>query len=50
MLERLIRGPADFRELHLISAIARHLDTAFDALARSSLMVRDHVLGVAPGS
>ena len=50
MLERLIRGPADFRELHLVSAIARHLDTAFDALVRSSLMVRDHVLGVAPGS
>jgi uncharacterized protein Yka (UPF0111/DUF47 family) len=50
MLERLIRGPADFRELHLMSGIARHLDVAFDALVRSSLMVRDHVLGVAPGS
>ena len=50
MLERLIRGPADFRELHLISGIARHLDVAFDALVRSSLMVRDHVLGVAPGA
>jgi uncharacterized protein Yka (UPF0111/DUF47 family) len=50
MLERLIRGPADFRELHLISGIARHLDVAFDALVRSSLMVRDHVLGVTPGA
>jgi len=50
VLEHLIRASGDFRELHLVSAIAGHLDTAFDALVRSGLIVRDYVLGIAPRS
>jgi len=46
VLERLIRGPADFRVLHLLSTVVEHLSVAFDALVRSSLIVRDHVLGI----
>jgi hypothetical protein len=44
VLERLIRGPADFRLLHLASAVVEHLTVAFDALVQSGLIVRDHVL------
>jgi len=50
VLEHLIRASGDFRELHLVSTIAGHLDTAFDALVRSGLVVRDYVLGIAPRS
>jgi hypothetical protein len=46
VLEGLIRGAADFRALHLLSAIAGQLDAAFDAFVRSSLIVRDHVLSL----
>jgi hypothetical protein len=50
VLEGLIRGSADFRALHLLSAIAAHLDAVFDAFVRSSLIVRDHVLGIGTGA
>lgn len=50
VLERLIRGPADFRVLHLLSTVVEHLSAAFDALVRSSLIVRDHVLGISSRS
>lgn len=49
VLERLIRGTGDFRELHLFSAVAGHLDGAFDSLVQSGLIVRDYVLAVASG-
>jgi hypothetical protein len=49
VLERLIRGPGDFRELHLFSTVAGHLDSAFDSLVQSGLIVRDYVLAVASG-
>jgi uncharacterized protein Yka (UPF0111/DUF47 family) len=47
LLERSIRGPADFRELYVLSAIAEDLELAFDALVQSTLIVRDHILGIA---
>jgi hypothetical protein len=50
VLERLIRGPADFRVLHLLSTVVEHLSVAFDALLGSSLIVRDHVLGISSRS
>jgi len=46
VLERLIRGPADFRVLHLLSTVVEHLGVAFDAIVRSSVIVRDHVLEI----
>jgi hypothetical protein len=50
MLERLIQGSADFRELYLLSAITEHLDSAFEMLVRSSLIVREHVVSLGPAS
>lgn len=38
-------GAVDLREAHVVSEIARSLEVAADALARSALMLRDHVLG-----
>jgi len=35
----------NWRQFHLISGIASHLEAAADALLRASLMLRDHVLG-----
>jgi len=50
ILERLVHGPADFRELHLLTAIMGHLASAFEVLVRSSLIVREHVIGLVPAS
>jgi len=50
VLERLVRGSSDFRELHLCSAIGSGLDAVYDSVARSCLIVRDYVLGIAPES
>ena len=50
VLDRLIRTSSDFRELHVLWAVASGIDAAFDSLVRSSLMVRDYVLGIAPSS
>jgi uncharacterized protein Yka (UPF0111/DUF47 family) len=45
---RLLEGSKDFRELYVLSAIARAFEQSADALARCSLIVRDYVLnGVA---
>jgi uncharacterized protein Yka (UPF0111/DUF47 family) len=41
----LIEAADDFRELYVLSAIARGFEEASDALARCSHMVRDYVLG-----
>jgi len=41
----LVHSDRDWRQLHLISGIAGHLESAADALLRASLMLRDHVLG-----
>jgi uncharacterized protein Yka (UPF0111/DUF47 family) len=40
----LIRHAKDFRILHLLSEIAHRLEGAADALSRSSLILRDHIL------
>jgi uncharacterized protein Yka (UPF0111/DUF47 family) len=42
---RLMSTPRDARQLHLLSAIAHHLESAADALSHASLKLRDHVLG-----
>ena len=42
--ERLIHGATDFRELHVMSEIARELERAADALARCALTVREYAL------
>jgi uncharacterized protein Yka (UPF0111/DUF47 family) len=41
----LVSSNLDCRQLHLLSGIASHLESAADALLRASLMLRDHVLG-----
>ena len=38
-------GILDLREAYVVSQIAHNLETAADAIARSALMLRDHVLG-----
>jgi uncharacterized protein Yka (UPF0111/DUF47 family) len=43
----LIRHAEDFRMLHLLSEIAHRLEAAGDALSRSSLILRDHILSEA---
>ena len=48
--ERLLHGPADFRELHVASAMARGLRGAGGALARCGLIVRDYVLNIRSGT
>jgi uncharacterized protein Yka (UPF0111/DUF47 family) len=42
---KLMTMGLDARQLHLLSAIARHLESAADALLIASLKLRDHVLG-----
>jgi len=49
ILDRLVRESGDFRELHLLSGVAVQLDAAFDSLVHSTQIIRDHVLGIAPG-
>jgi uncharacterized protein Yka (UPF0111/DUF47 family) len=41
----LVSSNLDCRQLHLLSGIASHLESAADALLRAALMLRDHVLG-----
>jgi uncharacterized protein Yka (UPF0111/DUF47 family) len=43
----LMRHAEDFRTLHLLSEIAHRLEGAGDALSRSSLILRDHILSEA---
>ena len=40
-----LRDARDFRQLHLISAIADGLEEGADALKHASLLLRDHMLG-----
>ena len=47
--DEAVRHAQDFRQLHLYSEIGRSLETAADALKRSSLIVRDYVLGAVLG-
>jgi uncharacterized protein Yka (UPF0111/DUF47 family) len=42
--EQLIHGATDFRELHVLSEIARELGRAADALARCGSIVREYAL------
>lgn len=37
-------GPVDFREAHVGWQLTQHLESASDALTRSALLLRDHVL------
>ena len=41
----LFQTASEWRQLHLLSGIAHHLEMAGDALLHASLMLRDHVLG-----
>jgi len=45
VITTLVGSDIDCRHFHVISGIANHLESAADALLRSSLMLRDHVLG-----
>ena len=40
-----VRHAADFRQLHLYSALGDRLEEAADALRRASLILRERVLG-----
>ncbi len=42
---KLMTMVLDARQLHLLSAIARHLESAADPLLIASLTLRDHILG-----
>jgi uncharacterized protein Yka (UPF0111/DUF47 family) len=44
---RLVETAADFRELHVLSEIVTALESAADAAAKSSLLLRDFALGEA---
>lgn len=49
--ERVLRGPSsDFREVYVLSELARRLDLATDSVVQSGLLVRDYVLSIAPGA
>ncbi len=41
----LMKEALDPRQLHLLAAVAHHLEAAGDALLHASLQLRDHVLG-----
>lgn len=45
VMTMLMSATLDCRQLHMLSAIAHHLEAAADALLRASLKLRDHVLG-----
>ncbi len=40
----LIKGAVDFRQLHVLTLMSRSFEESADALSRSSLMLRDHIL------
>src|SRR5262249_40107890 len=42
--ERLLRGPGDFHNLYVLANLAQGFERAATSLARSGLIVRDHVL------
>ena len=41
----LFKTASDWRQLHLVTGIAHHLEMSGDAFLHASLMLRDHVLG-----
>jgi uncharacterized protein Yka (UPF0111/DUF47 family) len=45
-----VRQAADFRQLHLYTAIGAKLESATDALKRASLMLHEHLLGEVLGA
>jgi uncharacterized protein Yka (UPF0111/DUF47 family) len=45
LAEAALRHAADFRDLHIYAALGDKLEAAADALKRSSLLLRDEVLG-----
>lgn len=40
----LIKAAVDFRQLHVLTLVSRSFEESADALSRSSLMLRDHIL------
>jgi hypothetical protein len=48
LTERLLRGPGDFHDLHVVGDVARGFERTSIALARCGAMVRDHVLRSQP--
>jgi hypothetical protein len=48
LTERLLRGPGNFHDLHVVGDVARGLERTSAALARCGAMVRDHVLRTQP--
>ena len=45
LAEAALRHAADFRDLHVYTALGDKLEAAADALMRSSLLLREEVLG-----
>ena len=45
LAESALRHAADFRDLHIYAALGNKLEKAADALKRSSLLLREEVLG-----
>jgi len=48
LTERLLRGPGDFHDLHVVGDVARGFERTSTAIARCGAMVRDHVLRTQP--
>jgi hypothetical protein len=48
LTERLLSGPGDAHDLHVVGDVARGLERTSAALARCGAMVRDHVLRTQP--
>jgi hypothetical protein len=44
LIEKLLRGPGDYRDLYVIGGMASGFEEAANALARCGLIVKDHVL------
>lgn len=41
----LVGAASDWRQLHVLAGVARHLEQATDALLHAGLMIRNHLLG-----
>jgi hypothetical protein len=48
LTERLLRGPGNFHDVHVLGDVARGFERTSIALARCGAMVRDHVLRAQP--
>jgi len=48
LTERLLRGPGNYHQLHVLGDMARGFELTAAALARCGAIIRDHVLTAYP--